>query len=104
MTDALDLKISGDKLFVAGGDRGLIIFNTFTPLAGPALSFSSSLGLEASGFRVSIQGLPGLPVQIERSSNLFDWQSWTNAVLGSSPLEFLDSTASSNQFYRAFAR
>jgi hypothetical protein len=51
---------------------------------------------------VSVQGLTGLPVEVERSADLLNWQKWTNGVLGSSPLEFRD-TRNLRQFYRAFA-
>jgi hypothetical protein len=71
-------------------------------LSGPALSFALPV-LEGSSLRLSVQGLPGLRVEVQRSANLLNWQSWTNGVLGSSPLEFRDVDPNPRQFYRALA-
>jgi len=82
------------------------ILNLFTPLSGPALWFGPAPRLEQNVFRLSVQGLPGLPVDIERSADLLQWDRWTNGVLGSNPLEFLDKSVglTPRQFYRAVAR
>ena len=101
---AFSVALSGGKVFTVG-ERGLVILHSFTPLSGPALWFAAPR-LEPNTFRLSVHGLPGLPVQIERSVDLLHWQSWTNGLLGSSPLEFLDPSAGVNpcQFYRALAQ
>lgn len=51
-----------------------------------------------------LEGLPGLRVELERSSDLHHWQSWTNTVLGIGPLELTDPEINPRQFYRATAR
>ena len=81
---------------------GLFILNHFTPLSGPALSLAFP-GLEGRSLRVSVQGLPGLRIEVQRSPDLLNWQTWTNGVLGSSPLEFRDPDPNLRQFYRALA-
>jgi hypothetical protein len=103
--DAYSVVVSGEKVYVGANPNGLAVLNLFTPLSGPALWFAPAPRLEQNGLRVWVQGLPGLPVQMERSANLREWQSWTNGVLGSTPLEFLEASAGLNprQFYRAVA-
>ena len=99
---AVGVALSDNHVFVAAYDRGLFILNHFTPLSGPALSFALP-ALEGSSLRVSVQGLPGLRIEVQRSPDLLNWQTWTNGVLGSSPLEFRDPDPNLRQFYRAFA-
>ena len=98
--------VSGGKVLVAAGAEGLIILNVFRPLSGPPISLSATVLAPIDTLRLSVQGLPGLTVQIERSSDLAIWQSLTNVPLGSVPIEVTDSDAALNsrQFYRAFAR
>jgi hypothetical protein len=57
-----------------------------------------------TGIALSLQGLPGLKVDIERSSDLRQWQSWTSALLGTGPLELTDPEVNPWQFYRAKVR
>jgi LVIVD repeat-containing protein len=97
---AVGVGLSDSHVFVAANDRGLFILNHFTP--GPVLSLASP-SLEGSSLRVSVQGLPGLRVEVQRSGDLLNWQSWTNGVLGSSPLEFRDTDPNLRKFYRALA-
>jgi hypothetical protein len=94
--------VTGPFVYVASY-RGLEILHPFTPLTGPALSFAP-LQVGQDSVRVQLQGLPGLPVELERSADLRHWQTWTNGVLGSVPFEFTDPDANSHQFYRALAR
>jgi acetyl esterase/lipase len=54
-----------------------------------------------NGMELSIQGPPGLRVEIERSSDLDHWQSWTSGVLGTGALELSDPEINTQQFYRA---
>jgi hypothetical protein len=86
-------------VFVAAGSQGLMVLHPFTPLSGPALSFAP-LRMEQSVMRLSLQGLPGLRVEIDRSADLAIWQKWTNGVLGTTPLEFGDPAPNASQFYR----
>jgi hypothetical protein len=101
---AFSVGLSGDKV-VTIGEQGLVVLHSFTPLSGPALQFAPAPRLELNAFHLSVQGLPGLPVQIERSLDLIHWQNWTNGILGTGPLEFLDASdgTSPRQFYRALA-
>ncbi|MCI0747453.1 MAG: hypothetical protein L0Y58_18775, partial [Verrucomicrobia subdivision 3 bacterium] len=96
--------VSGDKVVVAGGIEGLVILNSFAPLSGPAISLSAQWRHSMNSLELSLQGLSGLPVQIQRSSDLLGWQSWTNVILGGDPITLSDpSPVQSSQFYRAVA-
>ncbi len=101
-----ELVISGDKLFLAGGPDGLVILNTYTALTHWILSLESPTRPESGQFSFSVQGLPGLPVGVERGTDLAHWESVTNLVLGKVPLDLLDAEVSprAQQFYRAVVR
>jgi hypothetical protein len=62
--------VTTNHVFVAAGERGLSILSPFTPLSGPPLWFAPSTRLEQGGVVISLQGLPGLRVEIERSVDL----------------------------------
>ena len=94
--------VTDSYVFVAAWSGGLFILNHFTPLSAPALSLALP-ALEGSSLRVSVQGLPGLRIEVQRSPDLLNWQTWTNGVLGSSPLDFRDPDPNLRQFYRALA-
>ena len=94
--------VNGDRLFVVS-EKGLIILHLFTQLPGPPVSFAPAPTVQGNTFHISLQGLPGLGVIIERSVDLLQWQTWTNGILDAVPLQFEDATAGLNgrQFYRA---
>jgi hypothetical protein len=81
----------------------LVVLHQFTPLTGPPLSFGP-VHAGSNGITLSLQGLPGLKVEIERSSDLQQWQSWTSELLGTGPLELTDPEVNPWQFYRAKVR
>jgi hypothetical protein len=91
-----------DHVFVST-DLGLTILHPFTPLTGPALSLRP-VRAGRNGTDLLLQGLPGLKVEIERSSDLQHWQSWTSELLGTGPMELTDPEANPWQFYRAKVR
>lgn len=94
----------GDKLMVTDVETGMTMLNLFAP--GPALSLNASPGPGPDTFSLSVRGIPGVPVELERSSDFSSWQRWTNLTLGANPLELTDSVAgeTSRRFYRATAR
>jgi hypothetical protein len=91
-----------DYVFVST-DQGLAILHQFTPLTGPPLSFGP-VHAGPNGMKLLLQGLPGLNVDIERSGDLQQWQSWTSELLGTGPMELTDPEANPWQFYRAKIR
>lgn len=103
---AYGVTVNGEYVFLAAGQDGLIILSLYTPLTGPPIWLSPAPHLDTSGFTLSVQGLPGLPMAIERSTNLLSWEPWTNGVLTTGWLDFLDQQAGAGakQFYRAVAR
>jgi hypothetical protein len=105
-SSAYGITLNGDNVFLAAGQDGLIILSLYTPLTYPPIWFSPAPHLDTSGFTLSVQGLPGLPMAIERSTNLMSWEPWTNDVLTSGWMEFSDQRAGAapRQFYRAVVR
>lgn len=92
-----------NQVFVAAGGDGLVILHPFTPWSGPPLSFRR-VPAGPKGMDLVLEGLPGLRVDLERSSDLHHWQSWTNTLLGTGPSEVADPEANPWQSYRATAR
>jgi hypothetical protein len=91
-----------DYVFVST-DQGLVILHPFTPLSGSALSFGP-VQVRHNGVDLVLQGLPGLRVEIERSSDGLNWDSWTSDLLGAGPLELTDPEVNPWQLYRAWVR
>jgi hypothetical protein len=98
--------VSGDNVYVPIGLNGLAIFDTAPPPALPRLSLTPLSFHDQRGFRFRIEGLAGMPVDIERSSDLMHWENWFTTVLGDDPLELLDvsGTVKTHQFYRVLAK
>jgi hypothetical protein len=94
--------VSGSKVAVAGNEQGLVLFNAFT--SGPTITFNSSARLDQNSFRLTFQGLPGLPIEIQRSTNLITWESCTNLTLTTAPIQSEDPVGTPQVFYRAVAR
>lgn len=67
------------------------------------LNFPSNQPLATDGLNLALQLSPGLNGHIQVSTNLADWETWTNFVGTSSNLNFLDATATNLnlRFYRA---
>ena len=88
--------VASSKIYVGAGD-GLRRFD-----ASGALDWHYPM----NALDVLLQGLPGLPVRLERTSNLVGWQTWTKIVLRDQAIELSEGNASvqSAQFYRALAR
>jgi hypothetical protein len=101
--DGQAVLVGSNHVFVAAGSDGLVILHPFTPLSGPPLSFGR-VQAGPTGMDLVLEGLPGLRVDLERSSDLHHWQSWTNTLLGTSPVGLTDPEANPRQFYRAIAR
>jgi hypothetical protein len=72
---------------------------------GPAtpLYFSSVSALPPNQVALVLTGAAGAGVSIQRSSNLFNWQPWTNLLNGSGTLQLLDTPPAglAPRFYRA---
>jgi hypothetical protein len=99
-----DVTVANGKVFVASSE-GLMVLNLYVPVASQ-LAFDSMPDRQAGGTSLALRGLPGLPVELQKSSNLLNWEVWTNAVLSDGRLELVDPTVSSgvSLFYRARAR
>jgi hypothetical protein len=104
---ALSVFVSGNHAFipyrfVVNGEimnYGLDILNLYTPM-----SLTVAPAPQTGIFGVSVQGLAGVQVDIERSQDLIRWQKWTNGVLANTPLTFRDGDTNPRQFYRTLTR
>jgi uncharacterized delta-60 repeat protein len=72
------------------------------PLSPPTIVRDASFGFQANQFGFNISGTIGQSVVIEASTNLVNWTSLTNFILGSGPFFFSDPNASEfpTRFYR----
>lgn len=95
---ATGVAVAGDHVFVAAGEEGLLIFDSFRQLRLEALA-----GVGEEPFRFRLTGQPGQSVRLQRSVDLKNWQDWKPVTLGSTPIELPDPDASftGRRFYRA---
>jgi len=94
---AYDVKVHGDRVFVAGGTDGLIILNKYTDLRiGPAIV------LDDGRLQLQLRGVSGQRVRVQRSINLKDWADWQTVTLGETGCQLTDTIVANSQcFYRA---
>lgn len=93
------LAASGGRLATAAeGGHGLAILDLFRGFRLDALSSMAS-----DAFRLRLDGPRGVPVRLQRSANLTDWQDWLPVTVGASSAEMADSSegAAARRFYRA---
>lgn len=97
--EAYRLAISGGKLFAAGGQGGLGVFDLFTP----ALNVAASATQASGSLNLQVDGPPGTSVRIQRSDDLQAWQDWQTLTLGELPQTLSDAVSKSQErvFYRA---
>jgi hypothetical protein len=94
---AFRVAVAGDKVFVAAVEDGLVILDLFRPVRLEPLP-SVSQGT----FRLQVDGPRAVTVQLQRSSNLIDWQAWQPVTFGAAAIEVSDAEAatSPHRFYR----
>ncbi|MBI2926130.1 MAG: hypothetical protein HYY24_10535 [Verrucomicrobia bacterium] len=91
------LTLSGNRLYATSA-RSLVILEAFQP---PSLKLASTRA-ETDSFGFSLQGRVGWNVRVEQSTNLREWQFWTNLILPTVPVEFdVPFRALPAQFFRA---
>ncbi len=121
---AYDMAVSGDRAYVAAGDAGFRVIdltNWAKPQLGEYQTRGYATGVAVTGdlfrgfrldalspiasdaFRLRLDGPRGVPVRLQRSANLTDWQDWLPVTVGGSPAEMADSSegAAPRRFYRA---
>jgi hypothetical protein len=91
----------------ASGNKSLtnsVSFST-TNVFNLRLSIGAGQPLTGNGFELRVDASPGLPGQIEFSTNFVNWTKLTNFVGTNAPMNFRDSAAtnSNQRFYRAVA-
>jgi hypothetical protein len=93
-----DVAVAGDKVYVAAGEDGLIILNTYQP---PPRIESAQFG--ADGFRLVFRGEAGRTIRLSRSTDLKTWEGWVILTATGDSQVVADPSANSHpcQFYRA---
>lgn len=106
VTDVRQMFAQNGKLWVAAGTNGVMVLSLHTPLEGEPLSLKLPGGGPNAPPTITVAGLPGLDVEVQRSADLRQWTTWTNLLLPSTRLDIpLDSPGQTNrQFFRAVAR
>jgi hypothetical protein len=97
----LNVTVSGDKVYVAAGEDGLIILNTYQP---PPCIESAEFG--DGGFRLVFRGEAGRTIWLQRSADLRTWEDWVILTATGDSQALADPSADSHpcQFYRAIGQ
>lgn len=106
VTDARQMFAQNGKLWVAAGTNGVMVLNLYTPLERGPLVLESLPSAPGAPPAISLAGLPGLDVELQRSSDLRQWSPWTNVFLPSTRLDLPANLPgqTNQQFFRAVAR
>jgi hypothetical protein len=94
---AYGVTVHGGKVFVAAGFDGLVILDVFRPYDLKAMPVTSS-----GVFRLQVGGPRNVPVCLQRSVNLVDWEDWRCVTPADGAVEVSDPAFPSAQrrFYR----
>jgi hypothetical protein len=96
--DANAVAVHDGRAFVANSD-GMSILDQFTPLRFGARRAGAAGNLVLS---LTLSGVSGERVRVERSANSMDWDDWQTLVLGSIPTELrVETIGLERQFFRA---
>jgi hypothetical protein len=99
--DSSFVLVDGERLFSAG-DRGeMVIFDLFRPFRLEPMA-----GNNPNQLRLNVGGPRGVTAQIQRSTNLTNWEDWQPVTLGAAPTEISDPDAATatRRFYRGIIR
>ena len=93
-----DVAVAGDKVYVAAGEDGLIILNTYQP--PPRIE---SVEFDGDVFHLIFRGEAGRTVRLQRSPDLKTWEDWVILTATGDSQAVADPSAESHpcQFYRA---
>jgi hypothetical protein len=98
---ASDVFVDGDRVYVAGGEDGLIILNTYQP---PPRLESAAFGDD--GFQLVFRAEPGRTIWLQRSLDLKTWEDWVILTATGDSQAVADPSVGfhSCQFYRAIGQ
>jgi hypothetical protein len=96
-----ELFVSGDNVFLATSDEGLLVFDLHRDLT--ALRLEPRVSQSPDTFRFRMYGPAGMSGRIQRSGDLRSWSDWQPFSLTTPSLDFLDQRdhAMPMRFYRA---
>ena len=94
----LNVTVSGDKVYVAAGEDGPIILNTYQP---PPRIESAEFGDD--GFHLIFRGEAGRTIWLQRSADLLTWEDWVILTATGQSQAVAGPSGGSHpcQFYRA---
>jgi hypothetical protein len=105
LQDPHSISIDANLVFLADGNSGMRIIDALRVAdpQRPAVEFSRPFRTGAGEVRLSAFGPYGRVVTIQRSTDLRSWEDWQDLVLGTTPIELIDSEVNSekSRFYRA---
>jgi hypothetical protein len=92
------LFVDGNRVYVAAGEDGLIILNTYQP--PPRIE---STVFDDDGFHLVFRGEAGRTIRLQRSLDLRTWEDWVILTATGDSQAVADPIAGSHpcQFYRA---
>jgi hypothetical protein len=95
--EGLGVVVNEDKVFVAAGADGLAILDLFRPMRLQAL-----VATAPGSFRFQVDGPRNVPLTVQRTHDLLDWDDWTSATPVDGPIEFFDpeSATLDQRFFR----
>jgi len=103
--DGRDVVAYGDHLLVASVNQGLVVLNQFIP--APERPTVTCLSRRSpDGLRLCVNAVPGVDLQLQRSTDLQGWTDWTEVRIGKDPIQLADPQGSpeGRRFYRAVVR
>jgi hypothetical protein len=94
--DAQGVFAQSDRVYVASGEKGLLILNTYLP----APRFEGPFTLDASGFHFRLRVESGQSVRVQWRSDLAqgDWETWQTVFGTGNPEPFVDAEATAERF------
>jgi hypothetical protein len=95
---ALSLAVDDTHVYAITRERDFLVLDRFVPTR-----LSLELGPTANEVALHVTGLPGLPVRLQRSTDLGTWEEVSAVTLGGDSMPIIDASGlsqSGQRFYR----
>jgi hypothetical protein len=100
---AVQLAFTPDLILAAAGTNGCVVLNPFLPGVPANVRLKLTSGTAQDPAVVEVTGLPGLGVDLQRSADFQNWQTWTNVTLTTNTVRLQAPQGAPHQYYRAVA-